>query len=113
MTAPEQLPPPVLGAARPFTRSSNTVLVLEGAVSRAQIPGLCSRARGLMDGEKHVLVCDVRDIQTPDAVVVDALARLQLTAQRLGCEIRVANASTELKDLIALMGLTGTLLLYD
>jgi hypothetical protein len=38
---------------------------------------------------------------------VDAIARLQLTAGRLGCRLRLRNASPELHDLLDLTGLRG------
>jgi ABC-type transporter Mla MlaB component len=44
-----------------------------------------------------------------DALAVEALARLQLEAHRLGTSIRLRNASTELVGLIALVGLTDVL----
>ena len=40
-----------------------------------------------------------------DAVTVDALARLQLAARRHGCQVRLRNASSELLELVAFMGL--------
>jgi hypothetical protein len=46
----------------------------------------------------------------PDLGVVDALCRMQLEAHRLGCTIRVHDASGPLRDLIALAGLTEVLL---
>jgi anti-anti-sigma regulatory factor len=46
----------------------------------------------------------------PDAVTVDALARLQLAARRHGCRVRLANASPELRELVAFMGLEKVLL---
>ena len=45
----------------------------------------------------------------PDAVTVDALARLQLAARRLGCQVRLRNASDELRELVAFMGLCDVL----
>ena len=45
----------------------------------------------------------------PDAVVVDALARLQLAARRTGCQVRLRNASRELLELVAFMGLCDVL----
>ncbi len=54
------------------------------------------------------MVCDVAGVD-PDAVVVDALARLQLAAQKRGCCVRLHNASAELLDLVELMGLTHVL----
>ena len=45
----------------------------------------------------------------PDAVTVDALARLQLGASATGCTVRLRNASDELHELVAFMGLTAVL----
>ena len=44
-----------------------------------------------------------------DAVAIDALARLQLAAQRRGCQVRLRGASVELRDLVAFMGLRDVL----
>jgi anti-anti-sigma regulatory factor len=54
------------------------------------------------------LVCDVRALAS-DALAIDALARLQLAARRVGLEIRVCNASAELRGLVELVGLTEVL----
>ena len=51
---------------------------------------------------------DVRDVD-PDAVTVDALARLQLAARRLSCRLLLRNASPELLELVAFMGLADVL----
>ncbi len=40
-----------------------------------------------------------------DLAVVEALTRLQLTARRLGCRVRLCEASRELEALLALCGL--------
>jgi hypothetical protein len=45
----------------------------------------------------------------PDAAAVDALARLQLTARRLGYEIRLRDASVALQDLLDFVGLRDVL----
>jgi len=45
----------------------------------------------------------------PDVGAVEALARLALLAQRLGCELRLQNPSAELIDLIELAGLSEVL----
>ncbi len=42
----------------------------------------------------------------PDLATVDELARLQLAARRLGCEIRLRRACAELWGLLDLAGLT-------
>lgn len=40
---------------------------------------------------------------------MDALARLQLAARRLGRQIRLGNAGTRLQELLALLGLSEVL----
>jgi hypothetical protein len=45
----------------------------------------------------------------PNAVSVDALARLQLAARRLSCRLLLSNASPELLELVAYMGLADVL----
>ncbi len=54
------------------------------------------------------IVCDVGAL-APNAVAVDALARLQLTARRRGLEIRLRHASSELQELLAFVGLRDVL----
>jgi STAS domain-containing protein len=54
------------------------------------------------------VVCDVGGL-APDIAAVDVLARLQLTARRLGVEIRLRHASSELLELIAFAGLRDVL----
>jgi anti-anti-sigma regulatory factor len=56
-----------------------------------------------------VVPCDVRSLRA-DAATVDALARLQLASLRSGCRIGLCNASPELLELIAFMGLTRVFL---
>ena len=59
--------------------------------------------------DRRPIDCDVSGITEPDAVTLEALARLQLIAQRLGTSIRLANASPQLVDLLTLAGLTDVL----
>jgi hypothetical protein len=54
------------------------------------------------------IVCDVGAL-APDALSVDALARLQLNACRCGLEIRLRHASSELQELLAFVGLADVL----
>jgi hypothetical protein len=56
----------------------------------------------------EVAYCDVSGVE-PDAVTVDALARLQLAARRYRCRVRLQNASGELLQLLAFMGLDDVL----
>jgi ABC-type transporter Mla MlaB component len=48
-----------------------------------------------------------------DIAVVDQLARLQLEARRLGCQIRLRNACAELVELIRLSGLEDVIVVAD
>jgi hypothetical protein len=76
-----------------------------GPIAPSDLLGLCERVCGLLDRSRPGLaLCDVAGVE-PDAVTVDALARLQLAAQRYGCQVRLRHASSELLDLLAFMGL--------
>ena len=82
---------------------------ITGPIARADLPGLRDRVCGLLQaGRPDVALCDVRGVQ-PDAVTVDALARLQLAARRHGCTVRLRRASRELLELVAFMGLDDVL----
>jgi hypothetical protein len=59
--------------------------------------------------QRVVLVVDVDSVARPDLAVVDALARLQLAARRLGGTIRIHHVSHELRGLLVLAGLSGVL----
>lgn len=58
--------------------------------------------------ERSTIVCDAGAL-APDAAAVDALARLQLGARRLGLELRLRQASSELQELLFLFGLAEVL----
>ncbi len=80
-----------------------------GPISRSDLAGLCERVCLLLEHSgAEVGLCDVRDV-TVDATTVDALARLQLAARRHGCQVRLRHASSELRELLAFMGLRDIL----
>ena len=82
---------------------------IRGPIARTDLPGLCDRVCRLFSGRRGgIAVCDVRGVG-PDAVTVDALARLQLAALQHGCQVRLRNASDELRDLVCFMGLADVL----
>jgi ABC-type transporter Mla MlaB component len=88
---------------------SPATLVIRGPLERSDLPGLYARTCELLADRRGVTVlCDVRDLAS-DAVSADALARLQLAARRRDCRIRLRNASGELTDLLAFMGLQDVL----
>jgi ABC-type transporter Mla MlaB component len=80
-----------------------------GPITREDLPGLCDRVCALFtESGAGVALCDVTGVDV-DAVTVDALARLQLGARRHECVVRLRNASSELLDLVAFMGLENVL----
>jgi ABC-type transporter Mla MlaB component len=82
---------------------------VRGPIARSDLPGLCDRVCALLgQASGAVALCDVSGVE-PDAVTVDALARLQLGAGRHGCRVLLCNASDELLQLVAFMGLTDVL----
>jgi ABC-type transporter Mla MlaB component len=85
------------------------VFALDGPIVRTDLPLLCERIGALLESTgAEVAFCDVSRVE-PDAVSVDALARLQLAARRRGCQARLRGASNELLDLFAFMGLRDVL----
>ena len=89
--------------------SKPTAFRIRGPIAPADLPGLCERVCTLLGRPGlEIAVCDVAGVE-PDAVTVDALARLQLAAGRRGCQIRLRNASDELCALVLFMGLRDVL----
>jgi ABC-type transporter Mla MlaB component len=90
-------------------RTSTLFFAIEGPIAPDDLLGLCDRVCGLLEHSRpRVALCDVGGIE-PDAVTVDALARLQLAVRRHGCQVRLRNASKELRELVAFMGLSDVL----
>jgi hypothetical protein len=58
---------------------------------------------------QRTVVCDASGFHA-DLAAVDALARLRLVAGRFGIDLRVKDASPELRALLDLCGLAGELL---
>ena len=82
---------------------------IHGPIARSDLPGLCDRVCALLrQGRPEVAYCEVGGVE-PDAVTVDALARLQLAAGRHACRVRLRGASDELRALLDFMGLADVL----
>ena len=82
---------------------------IRGPIGRDDLDSLCERICALFaEQQPEVAVCDVQGVE-PDAVTVEALARLQLAARRRGCVVRLQGASAPLRELVDLMGLTDVL----
>jgi ABC-type transporter Mla MlaB component len=106
LAGPEEPPAtPVCGLRTPPEANAIHV-VISGPITRAAIARLCERVGVALEGSSaDLVVCDVGALVDPDAATVDALARLQLTARRLGCQVRLRDARGELRELLTLVGL--------
>jgi ABC-type transporter Mla MlaB component len=83
------------------------IFAIHGPIAEADLPGLCARVCDVLaQASGELVACDVANV-VPDAVTVDALARLQLAATRRGCRIELRNTTPELRELVAFMGLDG------
>jgi len=90
-------------------RASTRVLAIlvGGAFEPTDVESLCAAAcllaATLPDGP---LDLDVAGLVRSDLEAVDRLARIALAARRAGRSVRVIGATTELRELLALSGLT-------
>ena len=82
-----------------------------GRIALPEIPALCDRVHAALQRvDAELVVCDVGALVDIDLVTVCALARLKLTARRLGCGLSLRHASRELQELLAFVGLAEVLL---
>jgi anti-anti-sigma regulatory factor len=89
---------------------SAPVFVVGPSARRTDVPVLSEHLAAIVrDSPADVVICDVREITSPDAGTIDVLARLQLMARRLGCGIRLYGAQPRLRDLLLLTGLSEAL----
>jgi ABC-type transporter Mla MlaB component len=97
-------PPP----QRAAEHAAPAVLHLTGCLSAAHVPDLCARLNRVLPGAAS-LVVDVAAVERVDLGVLEALARLQLTAKRAGRTIALRGVRSELRALVALAGLDEAL----
>lgn len=84
--------------------------MLDRPLSPGDIAVLVGRLRGRLRSEPGLVVtCDVERIAPSDIATLDALARLALAIGRCGCRLRLTHASSDLRDLLRLAGLTRVL----
>jgi ABC-type transporter Mla MlaB component len=106
LAGPEEPPTPSVRSVGPPLEPSTIILVISGPIARGDAPWLCEQVRVLLErSDADQVVCDVGALVDPDAATVDALARLQLTARRVGRQLRLRHACEGLRDLLALTGL--------
>jgi len=106
LAGPQEPPTTSVRGVRTPPEANAIHVVISGPITRAAIAGLCERVGVALEGSgADLVVCDVGALVDPDAAMVDALARLQLTARRLGCQVRLRDACGELRELLTLVGL--------
>ena len=114
MATPEESPTNCLRVIRPPGEPNTTILVFSGRIGLDEIPPICEWAGPLLAStDAGLIICDVRAVVDPDAVTIDALARLQLTARRAGHEVRIQHASHQLQQLLEFTGLRDVVLLLE
>jgi ABC-type transporter Mla MlaB component len=101
--------------AAPSSPEPNELVVrIAGPIDPAAVPDLCDRARAvLLERGAGRVVCDVRELDPADIGSVDALARVVLTARRVGGEIELWYAPPGLRELLAFLGLSGVVRCRD
>ena len=93
---------------RPIYDPDTPVMTL-ATISQADVPIVCERMRALIGAsDADLVVCEVGRLQA-DLVAVEALARLRLTARRLGCGLRLRGTSRALEQMLAFCGLCDVL----
>ncbi|MCX5392755.1 STAS domain-containing protein [Streptomyces sp. NPDC006482] len=86
--------------------SQPLVLTLPARPTGDEVALLCAELGAAPPGD---VVCEVGALTHADLSAVDALARLKLAAGRRGHRIRFHGAGPELRALLLLTGLDGTL----
>ncbi|MFE9373583.1 STAS domain-containing protein [Streptomyces sp. NPDC006711] len=81
------------------------VLTVPDPLTFADVPLLCERLRGLYGAGAREVVCDFGAVTRADLAVVEAVARLRLTARRAGGRVVLRNAGAGLVALLDLAGL--------
>ena len=93
---------------RPFSEPDAAVMTV-ATMTRADVLTACARLRALVGAsDADVVVCDVGALDA-DLVAVETLARLRLTARRLGCGLRLRGTSRALEQMVAFCGLCDVL----
>jgi ABC-type transporter Mla MlaB component len=88
----------------------DVALAIRGPLLREDLPGLYARVCAHLESRAPGdVACGVTGLAA-DAVAVDALARLQLAAQRRRQRVVLVGASDELRGLVDLMGLGDVLI---
>ena len=93
----------------PSARPTTVVFAVAGPMARADLPAICGDVAALLEATgADVALCDVGALPA-DAAAVDALARIQLAARRMGRQVVLRDVADDLRDLLTLVGLGGVL----
>jgi len=93
----------------PGAAERSATLAIRAPLRREDLPGLFARTCALLQlASPRLLSVELAQIE-PDAVALDALARLALAARRHDCSVRLRGASPQLELLIEFAGLAGAL----
>lgn len=103
-------PPPRQRVPRRTGTGRCVEVTFAGAIEPGMIPSLCiDVGRLVTDTAADRLVCELSGLTQADLATVDALCRLRVAVQRLGCEIALRGAPPDLDALLAFVGLDGVL----
>ena len=93
----------------PSARPTTVAFAVAGPIARADLPAICRDIAALLEATgADVALCDVEALSA-DAVAVDALARIQLAARRMGRDVALRHVAEDLRDLLTFVGLAGAL----
>ncbi|MGW4242935.1 STAS domain-containing protein [Nocardia sp. NPDC004722] len=85
--------------------SGPVLMVLTGEPDESRASAWCARIRALRADGHTVIACDVNGISGCAATVLQALARIALTARQSGCRIVLVDADDRVRFLLELAGL--------
>jgi ABC-type transporter Mla MlaB component len=93
----------------PSARPSTIDVAVAGPIARADVPVISGHVAALLEQTgAQVARCDVRTLAA-NAATVDALARIQLAAKRMGRQVVLRHVGDDLRDLLAFSGLSCAL----
>ena len=94
----------------PWDGPRAVVVRVDGPVDPSTVAGLCARVAALLARVgAQAVVCDVERLGSPEPAALEALARVGLTAHRMGRSAFVCGACPRLQDLLVITGLDGVL----
>jgi hypothetical protein len=93
----------------PSQAQPHMVVPIGPAFAPSDVPACCEGIRlAAPEGDVDV-VCDLSALVDPDLGTIDGLARLALALRRLGCDVRLDQAPSELSGLLAFVGLADVM----